>query len=270
MTGGNAIHFALTALGALMTVHTLFEDELRRRGVRFTIDAESGRHAVEDGERRMLVSLENLQRGLAEDGDFGRVSRFVDAVLAPLESRIGLCVARLYWSLESVEYKERAEFREPVSEQVDRVLVHLSLDPQVITWVTSDMLCTLGLPGREAGARAFENLATALREGEVESMDIDGVSLGIIATRLPFKASLILAPNLKEAAGDTLGWPLMAVAPDRDFLYLWAARHTDFIGRVGGVVVREYLKASYPLSTEVYEINDQGIRAVGAFPVKLS
>jgi hypothetical protein len=62
----------------------------------------------------------------------------------------------------------------------------------------------------------------------------------------------------------------MAVAPDRDFLYLWAARHTDFVHRVGKGVVREYLKASYPLSTEVYEINDEGIRAVGAFPVELN
>ena len=58
----------------------------------------------------------------------------------------------------------------------------------------------------------------------------------------------------------------MAVVPDRDFLYLWAARHTEFAGRVGGVVVREFAKASYPISTEIYEISDAGIRAIGTFP----
>jgi len=63
-----------------------------------------------------------------------------------------------------------------------------------------------------------------------------------------------------------LGWPLMAVVPDRDFLFLWAARHTDFVKRVGSVVVREYSKASHPISTEVYEITDQKIRAIGEFP----
>ncbi len=96
--------------------------------------------------------------------------------------------------------------------------------------------------------------------------DIDGVQLGFIGTPLPFKASLILAPNLREVVGAVLGWPLMAVVPDRDFLYIWGARHTEFVQRVGGVVVREYSKASYPISTEVYEITDQKIRAIGEFP----
>ena len=96
---------------------------------------------------------------------------------------------------------------------------------------------------------------------------IDGVQLGFIITSLPFKASLILAPNLHEVVGAALGWPLMAVVPDRDFLYLWAAQHTDFVQRVGGVVVREYSQASYPISTEVYEITEKSIRAIGAFPI---
>jgi hypothetical protein len=65
-----------------------------------------------------------------------------------------------------------------------------------------------------------------------------------------------------------LGWPLMAVAPDRDFLFLWAARHTDFVGRVGSVVVREYSEASYPISTEVWEITETRIKAVGEFPTE--
>jgi len=58
----------------------------------------------------------------------------------------------------------------------------------------------------------------------------------------------------------------LAVVPDRDFLYLWAARHKDFAPRVGRVLVREYSKASYPISTEVYEITNQGIQAIGEFP----
>jgi hypothetical protein len=114
--------------------------------------------------------------------------------------------------------------------------------------------------------KAFANLARALTESTLESQDIDGVQLGFFTTSPPFKASLILAPNLRDCVGPALGWPLMAVVPERDFLYLWAARHTDFVGRVGGVVVREFAKASYPISTEIYEISDAGIRAIGAFP----
>lgn len=250
-----------------MSIETQFEDELRRRGFSFSIDAESGRHAVEIGGGRMLVSLDNLQRDIASDGDAGRVSRFVDAVVSSADVSVGSVSAeQLYWCLEPSDYEEHADYRVAMSDCVDRVLVHLSGDRRLITWVTPSMLDSLGLSEADAGERALSNLGRALSKASVESQDIDGVQLGYLATSLPFKASLILAPNLREVVGAVLGWPLMAVVPDRDFLYLWAARHTDFVGRVGRVVVREYSQSSYPISTEVFEISDEKIRAVGEFP----
>jgi hypothetical protein len=250
-----------------MKVDALFENELRKRGIPFSIDAESGRHTVDIGGARMLISLDNLQRDVAMDGDTGRVSRFVDAILASSTvSDTTHSADQLYWCLEPNDYEVAADFRVALSDRVDRALVYLSSDGRLVTWVTPDILHTLGLSEEDAAAKAFGNLARALAEATVESQDIDGVQLGIISTKLPFKASLILAPNLKEILGNRLGWPLMAVTPDRDFLYLWAARHTDFVRRVGSVVVREYSQASYPISTEVYEITDLKIRAVGEFP----
>jgi hypothetical protein len=250
-----------------MNVRTLFEDELRQRGLPFSIDAESGRHAVEIGGGRMLVSLDNLQRDVAGDGDSGRVSRFVDAIVASSGvSEAPLSADDLYWCLEPGDYEERADFRVAMSDRVDRVLVHLSADGRLVTWLTPAMLDSLGLSESDAGTRAFTNLGRALSEATIESQAVDDVQLGFIGTPLPFKAALILAPNLRQVVGAVLGWPLMAVVPDRDFLYLWAARHTDFVQRVGEVVVREYSQASYPISTEVYEITDQKIRAIGEFP----
>jgi hypothetical protein len=250
-----------------MNVRALFEDELQRRGYTFTIDAESGRHVVGVGAWRMLVSLDNLQRDVAGDGDAGNVSKFVDAVVASSgASEAALSADQLYWCLEPSDYQERADFRVAMSDRVDRVLVHLSSDGRLVTWVTPAMLSLLGLSESDAGTRAFTNLGRALSKATVESKDVDSVQLGFIGTSLPFKAAFILAPNLREVAGAVLGWPLMAVVPDRDFLYLWAARHADFVQRVGGVVVREYSQASHPISTEVYEITDQKIRAIGEFP----
>jgi uncharacterized protein YtpQ (UPF0354 family) len=250
-----------------MNIQTQFEDELRQRGFAFSIDAESGRYAVEIEGGRTLVNLDNLKRDVAVDGDVSRIARFIDAVVASAGAfEAVLSTDKLYWCLEPSDYEERADFRVAMSDCVDRVLVHLSGDGRLITWVTPSMLDSLGLSEADASARAFVNLARALSEASIESQDMDGVQLGFIATSLPFKASLILAPNLHEVVDTALGWPLMAVVPDRDFLYLWAARHTDFVHRVGRVVVREYSQASYPISTEVYQISDKGIRAVGEFP----
>ncbi len=250
-----------------MNVRTLFEQELQQRGITFSIDAESGRHALDIGGNSMLVSLDNLQRDFASDRDPGRISRFIEMIIE--SSRVSQIVPSedsLYWGLEPSDHNERADFRVAMSDRVDRVLVHLSSEMRIIAWVTPEMLEAVGLSESDAGARAFANLGRALTEASIETKDIDGVLLGFIATKLPFKASLILAPNLRDVVGPVLGWPLMAVVPDRDFLYLWAAKHTNFVQRVGGVVVREYSNASYPISTEVYQITDENIRAIGEFP----
>lgn len=248
-----------------MNARELFEGELRKRGLPFGIDSESGRHAVKIGDGRVLVSLDNLERDLASDGDVGRVSRFVDMVVASA-SEDELSPEQFYWCLEPNDYAEKPDFRVTISDRVDRALVHLSSDNRLVTWVTPSMLKSSGLSESEASAKAFTNLARALSESTIELEDIDGIQLGFISTDIPFKASLILAPNLREIVETQLGWPLMAVTPDRDFLYLWAARHTYFVQRVGGVVVREYSQASYPISTEVYKITDEKIHAIGEFP----
>jgi len=59
----------------------------------------------------MLVSLDNLQRDVAGDGDTGRVSRFVDAIVASAGAfDTAMSAERLYWSLEPSDYQERADY----------------------------------------------------------------------------------------------------------------------------------------------------------------
>ena len=248
-----------------MQVQKLFEDELASRGVTWSIDAESGRHVIELHGGRLLVSLANLERDVASSADAGKIARFVDSIQQSDLALDTLSAERLYWILEPNDYVDKASFRVPVSKRADRVLIHLSLDDKLVSWVTADMLRQLDLSDSEAEAVAFSNLDRALSEAALETSDVDGVGLGFISTSLPFKAALILAPNLKNVTEEKLGWPLRAVAPDRDFLYLWAARHSDFAGRLGEIVVREYAAAPYPISTEIFELSDQGVRAIGAF-----
>lgn len=248
-------------------VQKLFENELRRRGLPYSIDPDSGRYAVDIAGAQILVSLDNLERDFAGDRDAGRVVQFVDAIVDSANAfEEEISRQRIYWCLEPSHYEENAEIRVELSDRVNRVLVHLSADGTRMTWMSQEMIDSLGLSRADVEAVAFDNLAMALRESTAECEDIDGVKLGFLNTSLPFKSSLILAPNLRDKVGETLGWPLLAVVPDRDFLYLWAARHSEFAGQVGSVVVNEYSQASYPISTEVYEISDQGIRAIGEFP----
>ena len=199
-----------------MSVRILFERELQNRGLRYTIDIESGRHAIEVGARQLLVSLDNLQRDVERDGDTERVSRFVDSIAGATSVSAGLCSAdRLYWCVEPNDYEDMASFRVPLSDRVDRALVHLSADGQLITWATPDMLEALGLSESDASSRGFTNLARRLTESTIEYEEVDGVQLGFIDTRFPSKLllySLRIYARLWRLHWAGPSWPSFLIA----------------------------------------------------------
>ncbi len=86
----------------------------------------------------------------------------------------------------------------------------------------------------------------------------------MFAAALPSKAPLLLAPALREMIEDVVGWPVLAVAPDSDFVYLWNASRRDLTTSLGGIVTREYARAPYPLSTEIFQIGDS-LQAIGTY-----
>ncbi|WP_165253267.1 hypothetical protein [Paludisphaera soli] len=253
-----------------MDVETLFQAELERRGIPFRADLENeGGYLVERDGAELAVSLHNLARELERDGDAGRVAAFVDAVERSwLAAEAGLAPEHLYWILEPSDYAEslKASYRNPLSPSVDVVLAFTDPEARLVSWATAEMLRALKLTEDQSGALASQNLARALEEATLQVEVVDGSRLGVLTTSLPFKTALMLAPNLPAVAGGPLGWPLLAVAPDRDFLYLWPASDHDLLARLGRVVVREYRSAPHPLSTEVWELSNDGIRAIGSFP----
>ena len=64
------------------------------------------------------------------------------------------------------------------------------------------MLGELDVTEEVGAACGYTNLARAMAEATVETKDLDGVSLGFVTTALPFKAALILAPNMLYIGSD--------------------------------------------------------------------
>ena len=251
--------------GATVQLVELFEAELARRGLRYSAAPPPGRCVVWVDGTRLVVSLGNLARQLtgAED-DAQRVSWFTDQVIASAQ-RASLTTDGLYWFLEPGGCQDGADYREPVSPRLDRVLVHADAAGALIRWMAPHALTEMGLSADAASQHAWSNLDTALaRAKQVSYPAPGGATLLSFATALPSKASLLLAPSLRTAVEGAVGWPVLAVAPDRDFVYVWNAGYRDLIGRLGGVVTREHARAPYPLSAEVLEIGDS-IRAIGSY-----
>ena len=194
------------------------------------------------------------------------VVEFADVVFKPREALSWeTASASVFELLESNDHQEALPFRSPISERLDRMLA-LWEGGGTTRWVFPQMLEEWGVDLATVKSAARRNLAATLVEAEVCWNDYHGARLGYFGTRLPCKAALMTAENLKQIAAPALGWPLLAVVPARDFLLLWDASRRDLIRQLGAVVVKEFTQSAYPLTTEVFEISDQGISVIGDFP----
>jgi hypothetical protein len=245
----------------------LLEEELRRRGIEFAIGLD-GRYEIPAGEGKLLLSLDNVARDLERDGDPGRIVRFLDAALAsfdPLppwqEGR-----ARIYWSAEPSSSDFGDTIREPVTETVARVLVLASEDEGKITWLTPKCAATWSIGFDELRAAALSNLDRLLQSTRLQVESARGRKLGMIPVDSVLKASTIFAPSFKSYVASELGWPVLAVLPCRDFIYVIAEADQELLGAMGDVVQREFRESGYPITTEVLRISDEGLEAIGRFP----
>ena len=119
---------------------------------------------------------------------------------------------------------------------------------------------------KEAAIRAaLSNMANILDGTPLKVDDHDGHPVVMLEDDTAFKASLILAPNLREKVEHLLGWPVLAVTPCRDFVYLFKVGDEWLLERIGEVVVEEFEGSGYPLTLEVLQISDSGIRPVFKF-----
>ena len=253
---------------AMPSLNDLFESELTERGIEFQ-RREDGRYEIVSDDGPMSVSLDNLARQYARDREPEAIGRFVDSVMSGLAP------------VPPWEYARDAVFPMIESAEVeigdDTIATNLSDEARLIPVYFDEAASTLrflhendaddwGVTLDEVWAAAEAALDAVMQETAVSYLDASGFQLGVIEAHEPHKASLIRARSLRAKVEAELGWPIYAVAPSRGFVFLISKSDADELGRVGSTVVKEFKSAEYPISTEVWEVGDDGIVAIGAFP----
>ncbi|NMO22752.1 hypothetical protein HPC49_42710 [Pyxidicoccus fallax] len=252
-------------------LETQFVEKARARGLLVREQREDGTWVVVVEGREFVVSLDNLRRNVERDADDGAIDGFIEGLLdtgRPLpeweEARAGI----RYSAEESQSVAGYPEvLAEPVTGKVSRVLVHASEDERSIRWLTRQELVRWGVGAPELHAAARENMSALQERTAIEVQEVAGAPLAMLKTDSVFKASLVLGPGFRAAMEAALGWPVLVVIPCRDFFYALRESDSGLLGRLGGVVVREYTGSGYPLTNEVLRVSDEGIRAIGEFPV---
>lgn len=245
-----------------------FVAALRERGWSFE-QLDDGIYLVELGGRVLTLSSRNIRAEVLRDGDDGVIGRFLDDVartgqpLPPWPA----AMAGLFPMIDSIDVQLTPEaVMRPLSEQARVVLVHHVQDTGTLRFVRASDLAAWGVTADEAWQHAEQSFRTIVAATRVELREAGGSLIGMLHAHEPYKASMILSPGLKGQIPAELGWPVYAVAPARDFVFLFRKDDEGILARLGAVVTREFRASGYPVSTEVWELSDAGVRAVGAFP----
>lgn len=245
----------------------LFEKELARRRITFERTDDGAYELVVDG-WKLVLNPDNVLRDVARDGNPDRIVTFLDSALGALSPLPPWKEARkrVYWSAEPANMDFGETIREVVSDTVVRVAVVTTEDEGRITWLTRRQLKKWGVTVAEVRKAAYAGLDRLLRGIRLNVGSAKGRSLGMVPLHSAFKASVVFAPRFKRFVEKDLGWPVLAVIPCRDFVYVLAERDRELLDSMGGVVQREFRTSGYPITTEVFRISDDGIEAIGKFP----
>ena len=137
-------------------------------------------------------------------------------------------------------------------------------------FLSKDNLAKWNITEKDLDLQANTNADNLLLNSELSFDTIENRKLGIIKIENEtLKPALLFAPMMKEKAKKDFGFPFYAVIPVRDFCYIFSENDFDFFsGRIGNIVVNEYKKSGYPITTEILKFTNKGVETVGLYPKK--
>ncbi len=242
---------------------------LNRRGLVLEPADAPGRYRVTGpGVKALIISPDNVFAEVLRGGDPGLIEEWLDAALSAPAALPPYLVARsgLRMALEPASTDFGASIHAPLTPALAEVLCWTDPEERRITWITGATLDLWQARADDVLDAARAGLDRVLRSARLEVQQVRGMPLGMLDVDTVFKASLIRAPSLRATVEAELGWPVCAVAPCRDFLYLFPESARDaMIPLLAAVVTREFESSGYALSTEVLRVGDDGVLALGSY-----
>ncbi len=124
----------------------------------------------------------------------------------------------------------------PLTDHTRIALVHCAPATCVVSFVRRSDLAAWGVTDDEAWQAAEQSFSAIVAATRVELSAASGSPIGMLHAHEPYKASMILSPALKAQVPAELGWPVYAVVPARDFVFLFRRDDASLIDRLGGVL----------------------------------
>jgi hypothetical protein len=248
-----------------------FKSQIEKYGMKIDSVDKTALIYISQGETTLKVSLDNVRKNYERDKDTSHISDMVQILVSysiELPSKWTDAKNDIYISLFPNDHDFQNFLHVKITDEFSKVYVHSGQDK--LTWIATDDLKEWNITAAELDKQANSNADMLLSVTPISFDTIENRKLGLIeAEHTSLKAALLFAPTMKEKVKTDFGFPFYAVIPVRDLCYIFSEKDFDFFSkRIGQVVLDEYKKSGYPITTEILKFNDKGVEAVGKYPIK--
>lgn len=90
------------------------------------------------------------------------------------------------------------------------------------------------------------------------------IEYALIRSERQLAGTLVLAPKFLKLFEDTFGPKVLVAIPNRYSLYVFPALASNY-RQFGPMILDAYKGSAFPVSVEVFEVSETGLRAIGTF-----
>ena len=248
-------------------VFNKFKTQLKNKGL--TIDSidKDGFILIKIEETELKVSLENVRRNYERDNDDSYVTDLVNTIVSHSSKKEDWenIKDKIYVQFFPNDFEFENLVYEKVTNEFSKVFMVNTNNN--FSFISDDDLIDWKLDLEALKNQVNLNLDTFVEKIQIEVEDVDNHKLGMInIEEVWLKSACLFSSKFKNLVKSNIGFPFYAVIPVRDFCYIFGEQDFEYFSeRLGSVVVEEYEKSGYPITTEILKFSETGVKAVGKY-----
>ena len=259
--------------GAYKKVAALFEAELKRLGIFYSKNADGSYELVINASTKAKVTLDAAVHHWKQNPDPEIVVGYVQHVVGgAMFSNLDWEDAqkRLAFTLEQREslkhpfLVELGPYITPVTPEL--CLMYYCDLPEIESrrWVTPADLTDWKVSARDVIAVAGQHMNELMHQAKIEFVEMSGRRFAYLSLEQEWdKANLCMTSEFKRRIQAEFTWPVRVAVPAINYMLIVPADQGDLFVHLAPSAIQEYRESEDPLSLEILELSDAGVRVVG-------
>lgn len=248
-------------------VFNKFKIQLESKGL--TIDSidKDGFILIDVEGSELKVSLDNVRRNYERDSDDSHITDLINVIVSHSSKQEDWenIKDKVYIQFFPNDFEFENLVYEKVTDEFSKVFMVNTNNN--FSFISHDDLVDWNLDLEELKKQVDLNLDTFFDKVQIEVEDLDNHKLGMIdIEEVWLKSACLFSLKIKDLVKNSIGFPFYAVIPVRDFCYIFGEQDFEYFSEcLGSVVVEEYEKSGYPITTEILKFSESGVKAIGKY-----